>query len=120
MRLKKDQINDTMLGYLRMICLKTFFSDESSRESAKKILLTRCTNLFYERFIFRMYLIMLVHMQQVMNSETNLEQDLELLQRGGPGSSLPKISFELQMAVFYRAEKKQILISQINLIQKVV
>ena len=45
---------------------------------------------------------------------------MELLQRGEPGSDKPRIPFELRMAVVYRSEKKKILISQINMIQKVL
>ena len=45
---------------------------------------------------------------------------MEMLQRGEPGNSKPRIPFELRMAVVYRSEKKKIIISQINLITKVL
>ena len=45
---------------------------------------------------------------------------MELLSRGEPGNDLPPISFELRMAVVYRAEKKKILRSQVNLVKKIL
>ena len=43
-----------------------------------------------------------------------------MLERGEPGNPNPPISFELRMAVVYRSEKKIIIRSQINLIEKVL
>ena len=45
---------------------------------------------------------------------------MEMLERGEPGNPNPPISFELRMAVVYRSEKKKIIRSQINLIEKVL
>ena len=59
-------------------------------------------------------------MHDRLNSYCSLEEDLELLKSGEPGNPQPPISFELRMAVVYRAEKKKIMRSQINLIQKVI
>lgn len=86
----------------------------------KRILLTRPTNLFYEQYIFSFYLQVLKYVMDQLNNVATLEQDFELLDRGEPGNPLPPISFEMRMAVVYRAEKKKIIRSQINLIQKVL
>ena len=86
----------------------------------KRILLTRPTNLFYEQYVFNFYLQVLQYISDQQNKVTTLEEDLELLERGEPGNPNPPISFELRMAVTYRAEKKKIIRSQINLIQKVL
>ncbi len=51
---------------------------------------------------------------------SSLEYDMELLTAGEPGSPLPQIPFELRMAVVYRAEKKHIINSQLNLVRKVL
>lgn len=45
---------------------------------------------------------------------------MELLQSGEPGCDLPPISFEYRMAIVYRSEKKKIIRSQMNLIEKVL
>ena len=85
-----------------------------------RILLTRPTNLYYERFVFTFYLNILRFVQDQLNRVATLEEDLELLERGEPGNSKEPIDFEFRMAVVYRAEKKKILRSQINLIQKII
>ena len=54
-----------------------------------------------------------------LNRVATLEEDLALLKRGEPGHPGEPIGFELRMAVVYRSEKKKIMHSQINLIQKV-
>lgn len=85
----------------------------------KRILLTRPTNLFYERYIFSFYLQVLNYVADELNKVATLEEDFELLDRGEPGNPHPPIEFEMRMAVVYRSEKKKIIRSQINLIQKV-
>ena len=45
---------------------------------------------------------------------------MALLAQGEAGSDLPAIKFEFRMAVFYRAEKKKILRSQIILVKKIL
>ena len=54
-----------------------------------------------------------------LNKVATLAEDRALLKRGEQ-DELEPISFELRMAVVYRAEKKKILQSQVNLIQKVI
>ena len=43
-----------------------------------------------------------------------------MLKSGEPGNDQPPISFEYRMAIVYRSEKKKILRSQINLVEKVL
>ena len=76
--------------------------------------------MFYEQYVFTIYMKILQFIQGKLNARATLEEDLELLKRGEPGSDLPPISFEMRMAVVYRAEKKKILRSQINLIDKIL
>ena len=82
--------------------------------------MTRPVNLFYERYVFTHYLQILNFVQAQLDKGATLEQDMELLRRGEPGSDLAPIHFELRMAVIYRAEKKKILRSQINLVKMVL
>ena len=118
-RLKKDQICDVMTGFLRSTCKKSFFTLQHAKGQAmfsNRILLTRPQNLKYEQFIFDYYLQILKFIQDQLNRVGTLEQDLEILKSGEPGSANPSISFELRMAVVYRSEKKKILRSQINVV----
>lgn len=113
-----------MVSFLRSVCKKSFFEQSSTLDDGgasitKRILLTRPTNLFYERYVFSFYLQVLRYIADKLEQKATLEEDLELLSRGEPGNPLPAISFELRMAVVYRSEKKKIIRSQINLIQKV-
>ncbi len=65
-RLKKDQICDVMLAFLRSCCKNPFFAEQKARNlevSKKRILLTRPTNLYYERFVFVYYLQILNFIQ---------------------------------------------------------
>lgn len=62
-RLKRDQLNEVLLGYLRTMLKGVFFDnakgskdlDKMMSASSKKILLTRPKNLFFERFIMKTY-----------------------------------------------------------------
>ena len=82
--------------------------------------MTRPTNLFYEMYVFNLYLQIMNYLQDNLNKVATLEEDLELLQRGESNSTEEPIGFEYRMAVVYRSEKKKILRSQINLIKKVI
>ena len=87
---------------------------------SRRILLTRPTILSYELYVFNYYLQICSFVQSQLNKVATLEQDLELLCRGEPGHPGEPINFEMRMAVVYRAEKKKIMRSQINLIQKII
>jgi len=121
-RLKKDQICEVVVSFLRSACKKSFFITNKSAQlkPGKRILLTRPVNLFYERYVFSYYLQIVSYVSDQLALVSTLEQDEELLKRGEPGSTEPAISFELRMAVVYRLEKKKILRSQINLVKKVL
>jgi len=114
-----------MVGFLRSVCKKSFFAKINGdklheKTMSKRILLTRPTNLFYEQYIFSYYLQIVRFIRDQLYRVATLEEDFELLQRGEPGNDLEPIDFEFRMAVVYRAEKKKILLSQINLVQKIV
>lgn len=53
-RLKKNQINEVLLGYLRATCKTSFF--QSMGMTGKNVFMTRPVNLFYEMYIFNLYL----------------------------------------------------------------
>ena len=82
--------------------------------------MTRPTNLFFEMYVFNLYLMCLNYLQNDLNMVSTLENDMELLARGENGCTKKPIDFELRMAVVYRSEKKKILRSQIALIKKVI
>ena len=110
-RLKKDQICDVMLSFLRSTCKKSFFKANRNKtyQPGRRILLTRPVNLFYEQYCFSYYLQILTFVQDQMNKKSTLEQDLEMLQRGEAGNTELPLTFERRMAVVYRSEKKKIL-----------
>ena len=64
-RLKKDQICEVMLGFLRSTCKKSFFKANRDHEyqPGKRILLTRPVNLYYEQYCFSFYLQILCFVQ---------------------------------------------------------
>lgn len=115
-RLKKDQICEVLVGFLRSFCkvgfLQKFGKDQ---ERQRRIYLTRPSNLTYEKYIFSNYMQVLRFVQDMLDKHSTFEEDMELLRRGESDDQEP-ISFELRMAVIYRSEKKKILRSQINLI----
>ena len=111
-----------MCGFLRSVCKKSFFSAHDSSENGhkKRILLTRPTNLSYEKYVFTYYRQIIQFVHDELSKVSTLEQDMALLAQGEAGSDLPPIKFEFRMAVFYRAEKKKILRSQIILVKKIL
>ena len=72
--------------------------------NARKVLLTRPKNLFYEKYVFTCYMEILTYLKYNLESHASLEADLELL--ADPNSGM---SFERRMALIYRSEKKKIL-----------
>lgn len=83
-------------------------------------MLTRPVSLGFEKYVFNYYLKICGWIQTQLHTVSTLEQDLELLRSGEPDSANPAIPFELRMAIVYRSEKKKIIISQMNLIKKVL
>lgn len=90
-RLKRDQICEVMLAFLRSACKKSFFNINAAKPDEKqpqpRILLTRPTNLYFEKYVFTFYLNILRFVQDQLDRVATLEEDLELLERGEPGSS---------------------------------
>ena len=82
----------------------------------KKILMTKPTNLFYEMYVYNFYEQTLIYIQSELNKVSTLEEDLEMLE-DKPGQQ--PLNWMTRMAVVYRCEKKKILRSQLNIIQKV-
>jgi len=64
-RLKKDQICDTMVGFLRSICKKSFFKTNrlGDIKPGRRILLTMPVNLFFEQYVFTCYMQILSFIQ---------------------------------------------------------
>ena len=78
--------------------------------------MTRPTILLYEQYVLGYYLSICNYIQSQLNRVATLEQDLAMLKVGDPGFPGEPLSFEMRMAVVYRAENKKIMRSQINLI----
>jgi len=122
-----DQICEVMIAVLRSVCKKSFFNIQSRKNAinktstnfVRKLLISRPTTILYEQFVMTYYLQVCNFIQLQMNKVSTLEQDLEMLKRGEPGHPGQPLEFRVRMAVVYRSEKKKILRSQINLIQKV-
>ena len=79
----------------------------------QEVMLSTPTDLLYEKHVFETYLALLNVIYTKMTSETTLEDDLNLLQSGD-------LSWDMAMAVTYRSEKKKIIKSQMNIVQKTI
>lgn len=75
-------------------------------------MLTRPRDLFFEIFVFSMYLKVLEYVKVGMEMKTSLEKDLELLKTD--------LDWKLRMVIVYRVERKKIIRSQLRLIEKVL
>lgn len=75
-------------------------------------MLTRPRDLFFEVFVFSMYLKVLEYVKVGMEMKTTLEKDLELLKTD--------LDWKLRMVIVYRVERKKIIRSQLRLIEKVL
>lgn len=123
-RLKMDQICEVMTAFLRNFCKRVWLNKQQRRDAIsgcrtdldRKIFMSRPTLIAYEKYIMRYYLQICNYIQAQMNKVATLEQDLDMLKRGQPGHPGAPLDFKMRMAVVYRAEKKKILRSQINLV----
>lgn len=52
-RLKRDQLNEIMLGFLRTTLKKSFYTDINDKP---RVHLTKPTNLYYEKYVLKYYL----------------------------------------------------------------
>ena len=75
-------------------------------------MLTRPRDLFYEVFVFGMYLKILEYVKVGLEMKTTLEKDLELLKTD--------LDWKVRMVIVYRVERKKIIRSQLRLIEKVL
>jgi hypothetical protein len=75
-------------------------------------MLTRPRDLFFEVFVFSIYLKVLEYVKVGMEMKTTLEKDLELLKTD--------LDWKLRMVIVYRVERKKIIRSQLRLIEKVL
>ena len=75
-------------------------------------MLTRPRDLFFEVFVFSMYLKVLEYVKVGMEMKTTLEKDLQLLKTD--------LDWKLKMVIVYRVERKKIIRSQLRLIEKVL
>ena len=125
-RLKYDALNLVLLGYLRTVFKNYYILSQRERliSSAKlhespqqvEILLTKPKDINFEIFIFEKYLALMEHLKTTKEKSKTLEDDLSLLedyQRKG-------VSFEERFVIRYRAEKKKIIRSNIDLAQFVL
>ena len=125
-RLKYDALNLVLLGYLRTVFKNYFILSQRQRlvssgkphESPQQaeILLTKPKDINFEIFIFEKYLALMEHLKQTKEQTKTLEEDLTLLedyQREG-------VTFEERFVIRYRAEKKKIIRSNIDLAQYVL
>ena len=75
-------------------------------------MLTRPRDLFFEVFVFSIYLKVLEYVKVGIEMKTTLEKDLELLKTD--------LDWKLRMVIVYRVERKKIIRSQLRLIEKVL
>ena len=81
-RLKRDQICDVLLGFLRANCKARFLmrqhkvakgGETSKAKFSRRVLLTRPTNLPYELMVMTYYLQICTYIQSQMNVVSTLE-----------------------------------------------
>ena len=78
-----------------------------------EVLISRPTNIEYEKYIFQEYVDILQIILTEFNKKSSLEDDHELYLK-------PNQSWMLKMAVLYRIELKKIIQSQLTLISKIL
>lgn len=114
-RLKRDQLNEMTLAYLRSVLKQSFFKAESMAAlTGRKVLLTVPKNLSYERYVMKFYQGILEFLKARDEKETTLIEDLDLLVEG---PDKPVMSFQLRMAITFRSDQKKIVESQIHIIK---
>ena len=79
-------------------------------------MLTKPKDLDYEIFIFEKYLGLMNHLKDIKEKHRSLEEDLALLD----DLFIDGITYEHRFAVRYRAEKKKIIRSNIDLVELVL
>mmetsp|Transcript_16492 Transcript_16492/g.28005 ORF Transcript_16492/g.28005 Transcript_16492/m.28005 type:complete len:226 (-) Transcript_16492:159-836(-) len=125
-RLKRDQLNEVLLGYLRQVQKESFFSKDSPM--IKAILLTKVRDLEFELACMKMYVrIVNFFFFKTEEQQTSLEADLKLRSQFKVQEELKskgkfegylegsEISWNMYMALIYRIERKKILRSQLEL-----
>lgn len=101
-RLKRDQLNEMTLAYLRSVLKQSFFKAESMAAlTGRKVLLTVPKNLSYERYVMKFYQGILEFLKARDEKETTLIEDLDLLVEG---PDKPVMSFQLRMAITFRSD----------------
>ena len=75
-------------------------------------MLTKPRDCLFEVYVFGIYKQILEHVQGTLENNTSLEKDQELLAE--------EINWNVKMAIVYRVERKKIIRSQLNLIEKVL
>lgn len=104
-RLKFDALNPVLLGLLRTL-FKDFYREKHGL--AGEVLLTKPTDLGFERFVLAKYVGLMEFLLYMKERKAALEEDLALL-------SDPALPYQTRFAVQYRAEKKKIIRSNIDL-----
>ena len=99
-RLKTDQLCENLMYYARSILRKN-----------KTTLLTWPTDIKIEIKVFELYYKIILHVQSLIEKDTTLERDMELL--------VSESNFNVKMGIVYRSERKRIVRSQLHLIDKV-
>ena len=76
-RLKNDQLNDKMMQYLRQMLKQSYFAEVP--EEADEILLSRPTDLQFERHCLNYYGQLIDFLKMNLERSFPLEKDIELL-----------------------------------------
>ena len=96
-----------------------FFEVKESRNVMQNIfkmpevLISRPTNIEYEKYVFQEYMDVIQIIQTEFNKKSSLDDDREIFNK-------PNLSWMYKMAVLYRIKLKKIIQSHITLISKVL
>ena len=112
-QLKKNQLNEILIAYLRSLKKRTFFGKNSNY--INKTSLCRINDLKFELHVMDGYRSFIKHFLTQNEKITTLEQDKEILKQIDPRTEWNK-----KMAVLYRSEKKKILHSQMEIADFVI
>ena len=119
--LKHDQLNLTLIAYLRSLLKQQFYpkvnqliSNTNAMQNIflmQEVMISTPTDLLYEKHVLDHYLQILAFIGKKINDTTTLDEDLEMLEKG-------TLSNNMRMAITYRSEQKKIIKSQINIVSK--
>ena len=102
--------NGVLIAYLRSVQKYTFFSKDSPFQA--RVLLTKALDLDFEIAVMNSYLEICKFFMKKAEKITSLEEDLKILSQFKVTDTT---TFRKKMCLVFRKERKEIILSHINL-----